>query len=66
MACDKCIYYEEDIYTIAGHCTYFKTIGKEKKEIPLDISSKGCKFYKSKNHPLFDYAMEVFNGIEIK
>ena len=68
MTCNKCCYHEKDIYTTSGYCMYFKSIGKEKKEIPLDVVDKGCKFFKIKTekHPLYDLAMEMFNGVEIK
>ncbi len=64
MNCNNCYYHQENVHTSSGYCMYFESIGKEKKEIPLDIADKGCNFFKvkMKEHPLFKYAMELFKG----
>ena len=53
-----------------GSCLYFETIGKERKEIPVNIVDVGCKLYVNKNekeeHPLLKYALELFDGEIIK
>jgi len=67
--CWTCLYQKLGGYTLLGKCLYFETIGKEAKEIPATLVDVGCKFWihkDSKPHPLFQYAMELFDGEEIK
>ena len=65
MGCDDCIYTEEegDIY----YCSYFTKMGSIRREIPNNVYNKGCKFIEFiSRHPLYDRAMEVFNGEYIR
>lgn len=68
-SCWECKYQQKGGNTLLGFCLYFELIGQEKKEIPQDIVDKGCKKWvskDSKNNPLVDYAMNLFDGELIK
>ena len=35
--------------TFLGICTYFESVGKDNKPIPVDMVDRGCKFWEKKD-----------------
>ena len=35
--------------TFLGICTYFESVGKDNKPIPVDVVDRGCKFWRAKS-----------------
>ena len=68
VSCWNCKYQQIGGDTFLGNCIYFETIGKEKKSIPSSVVDNGCKFFinKTKHHTLYEEAIKMFNGMEIK
>ena len=68
ISCWNCKYQQIGGDNFLGNCTYFESIGKGKKEIPPHIADKGCKFFidKTKHHTLYEKAIEMFDGGELK
>ena len=46
--CWDCRFQQVGGNAFLGMCTYFKTLGKENREIPASVVDKGCKFWQAK------------------